>query len=75
MVDDVVREPKRRARAVEVRGAAEAHETGGESINPRFPNFAPEFLRIRPTRIVAWGIEEDAEAGSASIGINARDVG
>ena len=57
LVDDVIG-PPRRARAVEVRGDAELHETGGEEINPRFPNFAPEFIRIRPTRIVSWGIEE-----------------
>jgi pyridoxamine 5'-phosphate oxidase family protein len=46
------------AKALEVRGQAELHETGGESINPRFPNFAPQFFRIRPRRIVAWGIED-----------------
>jgi pyridoxamine 5'-phosphate oxidase family protein len=54
-VDDTP-EP-RRARAVEVRGTAEAFTTGGDQINPRFPNFAPEYLRIRPTRIVSWGME------------------
>ncbi len=40
LVDDVIG-PPRRARAVEIRGNAELHETGGETINPRFPNFAP----------------------------------
>jgi pyridoxamine 5'-phosphate oxidase family protein len=55
LVDDTP-EP-RRARAVEVRGTAEAFTTGGDQINPRFPNFAPEYLRIRPTRIVSWGME------------------
>ena len=76
LVDDVIG-PPRRARAVEVRGDAELHETGGEAINPRFPNFAPEFIRIRPTRIVSWGIEQDASATSATAGgihHNARDV-
>lgn len=47
-----------RAHAVEIRGNAEAHMTGGERINPRFPNFVPQFLRIRPRRIVSWGLEE-----------------
>jgi pyridoxamine 5'-phosphate oxidase family protein len=42
------------ARAVEIRGRAEAHETGGGEINPRFPHFVPQFLRLRPTRIVSW---------------------
>jgi pyridoxamine 5'-phosphate oxidase family protein len=59
------------AKAIEIRGHAEAHETGGESIHPKFPNFKPEFLRIRPRRIVAWGVEP---AGEGSFTVNARDV-
>lgn len=77
LVDDVIG-PPRRARAVETRGKAEIHETGGETINPRFPNFASQFIRIRPTRIVSWGIEQDASADSAKAGgidRHARDVG
>ena len=76
LVDDVIG-PPRQARAVEVRGNAELHETGGEEINPRFPNFAPEFIRIRPSRIVSWGVEEDATADAATKGRfrhHARDV-
>lgn len=61
------------ARAVEIRGTAEAHETGGESINPKFPNFAPEFIRIRPSRIVSWGVEGKGESGR-DFRPNARDV-
>ncbi len=45
------------AHAVEIRGDAEPHATGGERINPRFPNFVPQFVRIRPRRIVSWGLE------------------
>ena len=60
------------AKAIEVRGKAELHETGGESINPRFPTFAPQFFRVRPHRIVSWGIEEDgADRGFSP---NARTV-
>ena len=55
LLDDVRPDP-RRARAIEVRGRAEALASGGGSINPRFPNFAEEFLRIRPTRILSWGL-------------------
>ena len=44
------------AKAIEIRGTAETHDTGGDSIHPRFPNFAPEFLRIRPRRVVSWGL-------------------
>jgi pyridoxamine 5'-phosphate oxidase family protein len=36
LVDDVLSNP-RRARALEIRGEAELHETGGAEINPRFP--------------------------------------
>jgi pyridoxamine 5'-phosphate oxidase family protein len=76
LVDDVIG-PPRRARAVEIRGDAELHETGGQTINPRFPNFAPQFIRIRPTRIASWGLEEEAAAGATAggIGRNSRDVG
>jgi pyridoxamine 5'-phosphate oxidase family protein len=76
LVDDVIG-PPRQARAVEVRGDAELHETGGESINPRFSTFAPQFIRIRPTRIVSWGLEEAATAEAATSGATrhrARDV-
>ena len=73
LVDDVIPNP-RRARAIEIRGTAELHETGGEGANPRFPNFAPQFFRIRPTRIVAWGIEEGG-AGAEGFQVNARSVG
>ncbi|MDP9342702.1 MAG: pyridoxamine 5'-phosphate oxidase family protein [Actinomycetota bacterium] len=59
LVEDVIVGPPRRARAVEVRGEAELHETGGDSINPRFPNFAPQFFRIRPRRIVSWGVDSE----------------
>lgn len=76
LVDDVIG-PPRRARAVEVRGNAELHETGGEAINPRFPNFSPQFIRIRPARVVSWGLAEDATAAGATSGgfaRHARDV-
>ena len=73
LVDDVIG-PPRRARAVEIRGEAERHETGGEGINPRFPNFASQYIRIRPTRIVSWGIERTATATASGIEHNARDV-
>jgi len=77
LIDDVIG-PPRRARAIEIRGEAQLHETGGEEINPRFPSFAPQFIRIRPSRIVSWGIDEGATATAATggeIGHHARDVG
>lgn len=57
LVDDVLSNP-RRARALEIRGEVEVHETGGEGINPRFPNFNPGFFRLRPRWIVSWGMTE-----------------
>ena len=61
LLDDTFGSGKdRQARALEVRGHAELHETGGNEINPRFPNFAPQFFRIRPKRIVSWGLDEAA---------------
>jgi len=74
LLDDVRPDP-RRARALEVRGTAELHETGGGAINPRFPNFADEFLRIRPTRIVSWGLAGQDGTVPADFRPNARTVG
>lgn len=72
LIDDVLSNP-RRARALEVRGDAEVHETGGDEINPRFPNFAPQFIRIRPRRIVSWGLEEGG-TDAPGMSVNARSV-
>ena len=73
LVDDVIPNP-RRARALEIRGTAQLHDTGGERANPRFPNFDPRFFRLRPTRVVAWGIEEGGTGGEG-FQLNARSVG
>jgi PPOX class F420-dependent enzyme/OxyR family protein len=74
LLDDVLRDP-RRARGLEVRGRAEALATGGSRINPRFPNFAEEFLRIHPTRIVGWGLEGGDGTTPAAFRVNSRSVG
>jgi pyridoxamine 5'-phosphate oxidase family protein len=74
LLDDVLRDP-RRARALEVRGRADPLATGGSSINPRFPNFAEEFLRIHPTRIVSWGLEDLDGTTPADFRVNSRSVG
>ena len=59
------------AYGIELRCTAEVHETGGEAINPRFPGFDPQFLRLRPHRIVTWGVEVPSSVSTAPIG---RDV-
>ena len=74
LLDDVMRDP-RRARAIEVRGRAEALTSGGGKINPRFPNFAEEFLRIRPTRILSWGLESLDGTLPADFRVSSRAVG
>jgi pyridoxamine 5'-phosphate oxidase family protein len=73
LVEDVIAGPPRQAHAIEVRGDAELHETGGETINPRFTSFDPQFIRLRPRRIVAWGLDDPASGGGFKP--NARDVG
>jgi len=59
------------AYGIELRCTAELHETGGEKINPRFPGFDPQFLRLRPHRIVSWGVEVSSRESTAPVG---RDV-
>ena len=55
-----------RARGIEIRGVAEILETGGERLMRRF---APQMFRIRPRRIVSWGVEGEG------VSRNARSVG
>lgn len=55
VVDDVPQ--PRLVRGVEVRGRAEALQTGGNAVDR---NRDPEMIRIRPTRIVGWGLDTDA---------------
>ena len=40
---------------IEIRGRAEAHETGGDIAQP---GMDPAFIRIYPTRIISWGVNE-----------------
>lgn len=46
------------AHAVEVRGDAEIHQQGGSRINPRFPHFVEQFIRLRPRHVVSWGLDD-----------------
>ncbi len=54
VVDDVL--PPWKPRGIEIRGRAGVFPTGGQEI---VPSFAPEVIRIYPTRIIGWGIEGD----------------
>lgn len=64
VVDDVL--PPWSPRMIEIRGMAEVVETGGKAAFG--DNFEDVVVRIRPTRIVSFGIDEDAE------GVSGRDV-
>lgn len=68
VVDDLASVDPWTPRGIELRGTAELHESGGEGIGP---GFGPSWLRIRPRRVVAWGIDGDA-FGSPR---NARTLG
>ncbi|HEV8635743.1 MAG TPA: PPOX class F420-dependent oxidoreductase [Chloroflexota bacterium] len=54
VVDDLASVDPWRPRMLEVRGQAEVLSTGGDSIGP---GFDPEMFRIRPRRIVSFGID------------------
>ena len=51
----LVHDQRDRPRGIEIRGQVEIRETGGQEI---YPDCAPEMFRIRPRRIVSWGIDE-----------------
>lgn len=57
VVDD--RGPAGEPRGIEIRGVAEALAAGGDAI---WSDADPQFLRIHPRHIAAWGIESDPYA-------------
>jgi pyridoxamine 5'-phosphate oxidase family protein len=54
VVDDVVSVNPWKVRGIEIRGQAEVLTTGGAELSP---GLDPEMFRIRPSRIVSWGID------------------
>lgn len=66
VVDDLASVNPWTARGIEIRGRAEAVATGGTALGP---GFDPEMIRIKPQRIVSWGIE------ARNAPIKARSVG
>jgi PPOX class F420-dependent enzyme/OxyR family protein len=54
VVDDVTSTDPWRPRGIEIRGTAEILTSGGAEI---MGSFDPEMFRIRPSRIISWGIE------------------
>ncbi len=57
VVDDVASVTPWTPRGIEIRGDAEVLRAGGQSVQP---GFDPEMFRVRPRRIVSWGIDSDA---------------
>jgi pyridoxamine 5'-phosphate oxidase family protein len=55
VVDDVLPGPDGGIRGIEIRGRAEVHTTGGELVRPGGDR---AFIRIVPTRIISWGINQ-----------------
>jgi pyridoxamine 5'-phosphate oxidase family protein len=71
VVDDVL--PPWRPRFVEVRGTVQAFSEGGKTINQ---GFKPEILRVTPTYIVSFGInDEGMMPGTGKVNISGRSVG
>jgi pyridoxamine 5'-phosphate oxidase family protein len=66
VVDDIVDADTWTVRGIEIRGIAQALPCGGKEIAP---HAAHQMIRIKPTRIVAWGIDQPCQAG-----YHARDV-
>ncbi|MEA2576378.1 MAG: pyridoxamine 5-phosphate oxidase family protein, partial [Chloroflexia bacterium] len=57
LVVDDIGPPPAKPRGVEVRGRAEAHHIGGDSI---WHTADPEYLSVTPTYIASWGIDSDS---------------
>lgn len=56
VIDDIASYKPWKVRGVEIRGEAEELLTGGGTIRP---GFDPEMLRIKPSRVVSWGLNTD----------------
>jgi pyridoxamine 5'-phosphate oxidase family protein len=60
VVDDVL--PPWQPRMIEIRGTATVVPDGGKALNERFDD---TIVRIRPTRIIAFGIDPGSSAANA----------
>lgn len=58
VIDDIESFNPWKVRGLEVRGKVEILETGGETIRP---GFDAQFFRLRPTRLVSWGLEPNGQ--------------
>ncbi|NGO71625.1 PPOX class F420-dependent oxidoreductase [Streptomyces sp. SB3404] len=69
VVDDVTPGDPAAPRGIEIRGVAEALAEGGRRYGEAV---ADELIRITPTRVVSWGIEESWQAGPRARSVPAR---
>ncbi|GGS50826.1 PPOX class F420-dependent oxidoreductase [Planobispora rosea] len=71
VIDDIAAVDPWTPRGIEIRGHAETYDEGGEQVGERldapFP-FDSAWIRIRPRRILSWGID------NGSYEMSARDV-
>jgi len=63
VVDDVL--PPWQPRMIEVRGTAAVIPSGGKAIMERFED---TIVRIKPTRIISYGIDSGGSANARSVG-------
>lgn len=56
VVDDIASFQPWRVRGIEIRGEAQALNSGGKEIMPSFDN---EMFRIKPNRVISWGIQPE----------------
>ena len=54
VIDDVPSVNPWTVRGIEIRGQAQVLENGGTELGP---GFDPQMFRIRPSRIISWGID------------------
>jgi pyridoxamine 5'-phosphate oxidase family protein len=64
VVDDLVSKEPWTVRMLEVRGTAEALETGGAAL---MSGFAEEMIRIRPTRILTYNVDGSGNGSARSV--------
>lgn len=62
VIDDIPSLDPWTIRGIEIRGRAEVLSSGGESI---VPIFGPDMIRIKPERIISWGIETSTAPATA----------
>ena len=62
VIDDVL--PPWQPRMIEVRGTAEVIDSGGKAFGK---NFEDTIVRIKPVRIISFGIDSDPKAGARSV--------